>query len=77
MDKIAKLLKKISSQDRTILLDLIQRLIINDKKLAVIKLKNSDLYRLRHGHFRIIFHKDNGVVIDSVRLRNDNTYKNL
>jgi mRNA-degrading endonuclease RelE of RelBE toxin-antitoxin system len=77
MDKIAKLLKKISSRDRDILLDLVQRLITNDKSLKFVKLKNSDFYRLRQGNFRIIFHKDNGVVIDSIRLRHDNTYKNL
>ena len=77
MDKIAKLLKKISSRDRDILLDLVQRLIANDKSLKFVKLKNSDFYRLRQGNFRIIFHKDNGVVIDSIRLRHDNTYQNL
>ena len=77
MDKIAKLLKKISPQDRSALLGLIQKLIAGDKGLAVVKIKNSDLYRLRYGNFRIIFHKSNGIVIDSIKLRNDNTYKNL
>ena len=77
MDKIAKLLKKISPQDREALLALVQKLMAGDKSLAVIKLKNSDFYRVRHGNFRIIFHKAGGVVIDSIKLRNDNTYKNL
>lgn len=77
MNKIAKLLKKISPQDRTALLNLIQKLMSLDKGLAIIKLKNSDFYRLRQGNFRIIFHKANGIIIDSIKLRNDNTYKNL
>jgi len=77
MDKIAKLLKKISPRDRDIILSLVQKLMANDKSLKFIKLKNSDFYRLRHGNLRIIFHKDNGIIIDSIKLRNDNTYKNL
>lgn len=77
MDKIAKLLKKISASDRELLLNLLQRLIAGDKDLRFIKLKNSDFYRLRHGNFRIIFHKAKGIVIDSIKLRNDNTYKDF
>jgi len=77
MDKIAKLLKKISARDRDILLKLVEKLIAGDQSLNFIKLKNTDFYRLRHGNFRMIFHKDNGVVIDSIKLRNDNTYKDL
>ena len=77
MDKIAKLFKKISPQNRLTLLDLIQKLTAGDKNLSVVKLKNTDFYRLRHKNFRIIFHKNNGIVIDSIKLRNDNTYKNL
>jgi len=77
MDKITKLLKKISPQDRTALLNLVEKLIAGDKDLDVVKLKNSDFYRLRKGSFRIIFHKTNHVIIDSIRSRNDNTYKKL
>ena len=77
MNKIAKLLKKINSPDRDVLLALVQKLVSGDKSLQFIKLKNSDFYRLRQGKFRIIFHKSNGIVIDSIKMRNDNTYKNL
>lgn len=77
MDKIAKLLRKISEQDRRNLLAIIQGLIDGDKSLAVVKIKNTDFYRLRYKNFRIIFHKANEIVIDSIKLRNDNTYKHL
>ena len=80
MDKIAKLFLKISKKDKNKLRQIITQL--QDKKrwksLDVIKLKNSDLYRLRSGNFRIIFHKDkNSTIIDSIKLRNESTYKNL
>ncbi len=77
MDKISKLLQKITKSERALLLNLIERLMAGDKTLRFIKLKNSDLYRLRHGEFRIIFHREDVIIIDSIKLRNDNTYKNL
>jgi len=78
MNKIEKLLRKISKEDRAELLELIERLMKNDANLKFIKIVNSDLYRLRHKNFRIIFHKESGeVVIDGIRMRNENTYKNL
>ena len=40
------------------------------------KLQGLDLYRIRKGNFRIIFHNENGViVIDSIKMRSENTYK--
>ena len=46
------------------------------KKLNIKKLQNSDFYRVRKGRFRIIFHiEKKTVVIDSIKLRNENTYK--
>ena len=80
MDKIAKLFLKISKKDKAKLRQIVIQL--QDKKywksLNVTKLKNSDLYRLRSGNFRIIFHKDkNSTIIDSIKLRNESTYKNL
>jgi len=58
-------------------LAVIQSLIAGDQKLNVVKIKNTDFYRLRSKNFRIIFHKTDGVIIDSIKLRNNNTYKNL
>ena len=78
MDHIAKLFKKISKKDRESLRSLV--LFLQDvkerKKLNIKKLQNSDLYRVRKGRFRIIFHIERkSVVIDSIKLRNENTYK--
>jgi mRNA-degrading endonuclease RelE of RelBE toxin-antitoxin system len=40
------------------------------------KIKGTDFLRLRKGRFRIIFHYNkNNVIIDSVKIRNENTYK--
>lgn len=78
MDKIKKLLRKISCKNREKLLIVIDRLESGDKSLKVEKIKNSDFFRVRSGDFRIIFHFDGKeAVIDSIRLRDDKTYKNL
>jgi mRNA-degrading endonuclease RelE of RelBE toxin-antitoxin system len=80
MDYIAKLFKKISKKERESLRLLSQSL--QDKKewkaLNVKRLQNSDFYRARKGRFRIIFHIESGdVVIDSIKLRNENTYRDV
>ncbi|MBP6948938.1 MAG: type II toxin-antitoxin system mRNA interferase toxin, RelE/StbE family [Candidatus Pacebacteria bacterium] len=78
MNKIEKLLNKISKKDREALLFVIEE-ILNEKDIShlkPIKLKGLELYRIRKGNFRIIFHKENNdTVIDSVKLRDENTYK--
>ena len=78
MDHIVKLFKKISKKDRDALKSLI--LLLQDakerKKLNIKKLQNSDFYRARKGRFRVIFHiEGKSVVIDSIKLRNENTYE--
>ena len=77
MDKIQKLLRKISKKDREKLLELVERLLGGDRQgLNIKKVINSEFYRLRSGGFRIIFHKeDKNIIIDSIRLRNEKTYK--
>ena len=79
MDKIEKLLRKISKSDRDRLLQIINLLLEGKKAgLNIQKVKNTDFYRLRSGRFRIIFHlqgKNKEIVIDSVKLRNENTYR--
>ncbi len=78
MNKIEKLLRKISKGDREKLLKLIILILKGDPNIKVISIKNTDFFRVRYKRFRIIFHKENGeVVIDSIKLRNENTYKNL
>ena len=76
MDKIEKLLKKISKKQREKLFAIITKLLSGDKKgLNIKKLKGTDFYRLKSGRFRIIYHKEKDIVIDSIRLRDENTYK--
>ena len=77
MDKIEKLLRKISKKQRENLFSIIEKLLSGeDKKLDIKKLKGTDFYRLRSERFRIIYHKENKeIIIDAIKLRNDNTYK--
>ena len=78
MDKIEKLLQKISKKDRERLLNIIKRLVGGDKALKFEKIKNTDFYKVRSGHFRIIFHRDSGeVIIDAIKIRSESTYEHL
>lgn len=77
MNKIEKLFRKISKKDRDSLLSILELIMTGKtKSLDLIKLKDTDMYRVRHGDYRIIFHYENKeVTIDSIKLRNENTYK--
>ena len=78
MNKIEKLLKKISKKDREALLLLIEKITKEYPDLEPVKIKNTDFLRVRHGKFRIIFHKEDGtIIIDSIRIRSESTYENL
>ena len=79
MRKIEKLLRKLRKKDRQKLLSIVRKLTTGQiVKIEVKKIKNTDLYRLRHKNFRIVFHYENKeVIIDIVKLKNKNTYKNL
>lgn len=79
MKKIEKLLRKIEKKDRIKLLEAIERLIQGKRQgLNIKKLTNSNFYRLRSGHFRIIFHYfKKEIIIDSIKLKKEDTYKNL
>lgn len=78
MNKIEKLLRKISKKDRVVLLNVVEEIMTGEDlaHLKPIKLQGLDLYRIRKGNFRIIFHKEHGdVVIDSIKMRDENTYR--
>lgn len=79
MDEIEKLFRKISSKERILLQNIISDLLNNKKPLNINKLKDSDFYRLRKGKFRIIFHYDSQkeIVIDSIRMRREKTYRDF
>lgn len=80
MDKKEKLFRKISSKDRLLLSKIVDQLAVGSKAgLHITKIKDTDFFKLRKGNFRIIFHYGAGKVptIDSIRLRNEKTYRNL
>jgi len=77
MDRVEKLFKKIGKKDRILLKKLILSLKNNEtNNFDIKKLTDSDLYRLRKNRFRIIFHYEKKeLIIDSIRLKDDKTYK--
>ena len=79
MNKIEKLFRKISADERALLSEISEKLIGGETLgLQIKKLSGSDFYRLRKGIFRIIFHYENKTpVIDSVRLKNEKTYRDF
>ena len=78
MDKIEKLLRKISKKQRAVLENIILSLISGDNTIKISKVKDTKFYKVRNKNFRIIFHYENKeVIIDDIRLRNEKTYKNL
>lgn len=78
MDRLEKLFRKISIKDKNRLDSLVEQLLSGGKGLNIKKLEKSDFYRCRKGRFRIIFHYEQGdIIIDSIRLRNESTYKDF
>jgi len=79
MDKIEKLFRRISQKDRQKLLSIMENLLTGKRgNLDITKIIKTDFYRLKSGRYRIIFHYQNrGVIIDSIKLRNETTYNNL
>lgn len=80
MDHITKLLKKMSKKDREVLGFLVE--LIKSQKgwntLDIKKLQGSEFLRVRKGRFRIIFHIEHDkVLIDSIKLRNEKTYRDV
>ncbi|KKT31957.1 MAG: hypothetical protein UW27_C0002G0009 [Parcubacteria group bacterium GW2011_GWA1_44_13] len=80
MNEIEKLFRKINKKDSLVLRNDINSLLQKKYQGSNIKkLQGSDFYRLRNGKFRIIFHYDESqkVIIDSVRLKGEDTYKDF
>jgi mRNA-degrading endonuclease RelE of RelBE toxin-antitoxin system len=79
MDELEKLFRKVQRKDRQRLFNIVDAMRRGDLKgLTVKKLAGSPLYRVRVGDFRILFslqEKNGGVVIESVRRRNERTYE--
>jgi len=79
MQEIEKLFRKISKKDRGKLLLITNELLDKNKRknLQIEKIKDSDFYKIRKGNFRIIFHykSPNETIIDSIKLRDEKTYR--
>ena len=75
MDSTQKLLKKINKKDKSRILEVIRKLLKGE--LQGIKLTDKNQYRVRIGDYRIKYIiKDRNIIIEEVRRRNENTYKN-
>lgn len=79
MDKISKLLKKLSPKERERLREILILLLSDDaSSLDIKKLKGADdIYRVRTGNLRVIFQrKSKEMKVLEVSRRDENTYKN-
>lgn len=80
MDKLKKLLSRISERDRQELQAIIFLIMKNDLALLSVKKVSGhqNVFRVRSGRYRVIFKKEEPMpCILDVRLRNENTYKNI
>lgn len=79
MNEHEKLFRKLNKKHRGQLEELVGNLVAkNFQGIDVVKLSGHEKYRARKGWFRIVFHyKNNLPIIDRIRLRNEDTYKNL
>jgi len=78
MDKLTKLFQKITSKERKQLLSYSTQLEKSTVGFNVKKLKGSDFYRARKGRWRFIFHYEGDeIVVDSIRLRDEKTYRDI
>jgi len=78
VDKITKVLKKLSAKEREVVKHILEKLTSgNSTELDIKKLiGREDIYRIRKGNLRIIYQKVGGCIsILAVERRNDRTYK--
>ena len=79
MNEIEKLFRKLNKKHRAQLEKLVAVLVAkNFTDLDITKLAGYEKYRVKKGYFRIVFHYANNLLtIDRIRLRNEDTYRNL
>lgn len=77
MDKLKKLLQKISTRDRQRLEKIIDQLLAGKlENFKIKKVKSKNCFRIRSGRFRILFRvSKNKVMILDIKLRDEGTYK--
>lgn len=76
MNKVEKLLRKLSDREAAIVKDLLSKIDAgNYKNLDIKKFKgDKNLFRVRKGDIRIIFSVGDAIRVLSVSRRNDTTY---
>ena len=77
MTKLEKFLSKLAARERVVILPIIERILRLDLRgLDVKKLKGiDDVYRVRKGDVRIVFHIENGkAYILDIGRKGENTY---
>ena len=77
MNDIEKLLRKVHPHDKVVLLETLHVLRHGElERFRVEKVTDSDFYKVRKGNFRFVFHYESDtVVVDTVKLRNEKTYR--
>ena len=77
-DKIKKALAKLSAKEKTAVLLILKKLLVDDTNgLDIKQLKgNANIYRVRKGDIRIIYSKTNDEIrVILIARRNEKTYK--
>ena len=80
MDEIKKLFRKIPKKDRLLIEDILQKLLKKQLKgLKIQKLKGYKyIFRIRAGDYRIFYyHKDNEIILKTIKQRNESTYRDF
>lgn len=80
MDKLLKVLRKLTKKERDIIDDILSKLEANKiSGLDIKKLKGQrNIFRVRKGKIRIIYmYKDGQINLLTIDRRNDSTYNNL
>lgn len=78
MDQIEKLFRKINKKDRIKIEEIVENLIAGKlESLDMRKVSGTEFYRIRYGRYRIIFKYEEKIIIETIRFKDENTYKNL
>lgn len=77
MNDIEKLLRRVQPYDKVVLVEALRALRHGElERFRVEKMSGSDFYKVRKGNFRFVFHHEGAaIVVDTVKLRNEKTYR--
>jgi mRNA-degrading endonuclease RelE of RelBE toxin-antitoxin system len=78
MDQIEKFFRKINRKDRLKIEDILEDLASGKlDNMDMKKVSGTEFYRVRYGRYRIIFKYEEKIIIETIRVKDENTYKNL